>query len=91
MRFSSNGKEIYPIGIQGKPSNVIISNIMKKILKTGHKSLVAQLCSLNIQTYISSAPLDLKVVIKNNSKVFGEMHKGLPPSRDHDHAFNLQP
>ena len=68
-------------GIQGKPSKVISSNNMKKLLKKGHHAVVAQLCSLDVQTSISSAPVDVQMVIKNHSKVFGEIPKGLPPSR----------
>ena len=35
--------------------------------------------------------MDLQKVINNHSKVFGEMPKGLPPTRDHDHDIHLQP
>jgi hypothetical protein len=56
MRFSSNGKEIELIGIQGKPSKVIISNNMEKLLKKGHQGVVAQFFSLDVQTSIALAP-----------------------------------
>jgi len=59
MRFSSEGKEIELRGIQGNPSKVIISNNMKKLLKRGHQGVISQLCSLDVQTSISSTPLDL--------------------------------
>jgi hypothetical protein len=59
MRFSSNGKEIELRGIQGKPSRVISSNSMKSLLMKGHQGVVAQLCSLDVQKYIFSAPLNL--------------------------------
>jgi hypothetical protein len=36
MRFSSDGKEIELRDIQGKPSKVISSNSMTKLLKEGH-------------------------------------------------------
>jgi hypothetical protein len=90
MRFSSDGKEIELRDIQGKPSKVKISNRMTKLLKKGHHCVIAQLCSLDVQTSISSAPMDLQMVINNYSKVFGEMPKGLPPTQDHDHAIHLQ-
>jgi hypothetical protein len=90
MIFSSNGKEIDLRGIQGKPSKVIISNIMTRLLKKGHEGVFAQLWSHDVQTYISSAPSNLQIVINNHSKVFDEIHKGLPPTRDHDHAIHLQ-
>jgi hypothetical protein len=52
MRFSSKGKEIELRGIQGKPSKVISSNNMTKLLKNGHHGVIAQLCSLDVQTSI---------------------------------------
>jgi hypothetical protein len=91
MIFSSEGKEIGLKGIQGKPSKVISSNNMTKLLKKGHCGVIAQLCSLDLQTYISYTSVDLQIVINNHSKVFGEIPKGLPPTRDHDHVINLQP
>ena len=45
----------------------------------------------NVQTSIPSALVDLQKVINNHSKVFGEMPKGLPLVRDHDHAIHLHP
>jgi hypothetical protein len=91
MRFSSYEKEIYLIGIQGKPSKVISSNNMKQLLKTGHNGVVAELRSLDVQTSISATPLDCQLVINNHSKVFGEMCKVLPRAQDHDHVIHLQP
>jgi hypothetical protein len=91
MIFSLEGKEIELRGIQGKPSKVISSNIMTKLLKKGHHGIIAQLCSLNVQTSIPSAPMDLQKVIKNHSKIFGEIPKDLPPTGNHDHAIHLQP
>jgi hypothetical protein len=91
MRFSSEDKEIELRGIQGKPSKVRSSNSMTKLLKKGHHGVIAQLCSLDVQTSISSAPVDLQIVINNHFKVFEEMPKGLPLARDHNHAIHLQP
>jgi len=73
MRFSSERKEIKLRGIQGKLSMVISFNSMKQLLKNGHHGVIAQLCSLNVQTTISSSQLDLQIVINNHFKVFGEM------------------
>jgi hypothetical protein len=89
MIFFSYEKEIELIGIKGKPSKVIISNRMTKLLKKGHHGVIAQFFSLDVQTFISSTIVDLQIVINNHSKVFGEMPKGLPPTRDHDHDFHL--
>jgi hypothetical protein len=85
MNFSSDGKEIELRGIQGKPSKVISSNSMEKLLKKGHQGVIAQLFSLYVQTSIAPAPSDLQIMFNNHSKVFGEMPKCLPLARDHDH------
>jgi hypothetical protein len=53
---------------------------MKALLKKGHYVVVSQLFSLDVQKSISSTPIDLQIVIKNHSKVFGEIPKGLPPA-----------
>jgi len=53
---------------------------MTKLLKNGYHDVIAQLCSLDVQSSISYALVDLQKVINNHSKVFGEMHKGLPPT-----------
>jgi hypothetical protein len=42
MRFSSKGKEIELKSIQWKPSKVISSNTMKKLLKKRHHGVIAQ-------------------------------------------------
>jgi hypothetical protein len=91
MRFSSKSKEIELGGIQGKPSKVISSNNMTKLIKKGHHGLLAKLCSLGVQTSRPSIPVDLQKVFDNHSKVFEEILKGFPPVQDHDHAIHLQP
>jgi hypothetical protein len=70
---------------------VISSNSMKKSLKKGHRGVIAQLFSLDVQTSIVPTPSYLQIIITNHSKVFGEMPKGLPLARDHEHAIHLQP
>ena len=37
-----------------------------------------------------SIPMVPQRVINNHFKVFGYMHKCIPPSRDYDHAIQLQ-
>jgi hypothetical protein len=91
MRFSSKGNEIELKAIQMKPSKVISSNSMTKLLKKGHNGVIAQLCSLDVQTSTSSTPMDIQIVIKSHTKVFGEIHKGLPPTQDNGHVIHLQP
>jgi hypothetical protein len=50
MKFSLEGKEIELRGITRKPSKVIISNGMKKLLKKGHQGVIVQLCLVGVQT-----------------------------------------
>jgi hypothetical protein len=89
MKFSLEGKEIEIRGITGKPSKVIISNGMKKLLKKGHQGVIAQLCSLDVQTSKPSIPQDLQRIIDKHSKVFEDIPKGLPPTQNHDHEIHL--
>jgi hypothetical protein len=56
MKFSLEGKEIELRGITGKPSKVISSNGMTKLLEKGHQEVIAQLCSLDVQTCKPSIP-----------------------------------
>jgi hypothetical protein len=53
---------------------------MKKLLKKGNQGVIAQLCSLDIQTSEPSIPLYLQGIIDKNSKVFEDIPKGLPPT-----------
>jgi hypothetical protein len=89
MIFSFEGKEIELKGMQGKPPKVIRSNNVTKLLKKVHPSVIAQLCSLVVQTFKHFVPLDPQRVIDNHSKVFAEMPKGLPPARENNHAVPL--
>jgi hypothetical protein len=91
MKFSLEGKEIELRGITGKPGKVISSNGMKKLLKKGHQGIIAQLCSLDVQTSKPSIPQDLQRIIDKHSKVFEDIPKGLPPTRNHDHEIRLIP
>jgi hypothetical protein len=62
---------------------------MTKLLKNGHQGVIAQLCSLDVQTSKPSIPQDLQRIIDNHSKVFEDNPKGLPPTRNHDHEIQL--
>ena len=62
---------------------------MTKSLKKGHQGIVAQLCSLDVQTSKFPISPDLQKVIKNNSKVFEDIPKGIPPICDFDHDIHL--
>jgi hypothetical protein len=89
MEFSLEGKEIELRGITGKPSMVISSNGMKKLLENGHHGVIVQLCSLDVQTSKPSIPLHLQGIIDKNSKIFEDIPKGIPPTRNHDHEIRL--
>jgi len=88
LKFFGEGKEVELRGITGKLANIINSNCMKKPLKKEKISIIAQLCSLEVQTLKSSISLNLQKVLHNHSKVF-ETPKGLPHIRDH--AIHLIP
>jgi hypothetical protein len=59
MKFSLEGKEFELRGITGKPSKVVRSNGMTKLLKKRHQCVIIQLFSLDVQTSKPSIPLDL--------------------------------
>jgi hypothetical protein len=85
------GKEIELRGIIGKPGKVIKSNGMKKLLKKGHQSVIAQLFSLDVQASKPSISQDIQGIIDKQFKVFEDIPKGLPPTRNHDHEIHLIP
>jgi hypothetical protein len=91
MKFSLEGKEIELRGITGKLGKVISSNGMTKLLKKWHQGVIAQLCSLDVQTSKPSIPLDIQRIIDKHSKVFEDIPKALPPTRNHDHDIHLIP
>ena len=63
---------------------------MTKLLKKGHRGIIAQLCLLDGQESIPFILVDLQYVIPNHSKVFKEMNKDIPPTRYHDRFIHLQ-
>jgi hypothetical protein len=89
MKFSLEGKEFELRGITRKPSKVLSSNGMTKLLKKRIQGVIVQLCSLDVKTSKPSIPLDLQGIINNNSRVFEDIPRGLPPTHDHDHAIHL--
>jgi hypothetical protein len=84
MKFSLEGKEFELRGIRGKPSKVVISNSMTKLLKKGHQGVIVQLCSLDFQTSKPYIPLDLQGIIDKHSKLFEYIPRGITPTHDHD-------
>ena len=90
MNFFWEGKEVELRGIAGKLGKIINSNSMTKTLKTEQWGVIAQLCSLEVQTSKLSISPDLQKALDNHSKLF-ETPKFLPPIRDHYHAIHLIP
>ena len=70
---------------------MISSNSMTKLLKKGHQGVIEQLCSLDVQTSKPYIPQGLQRIIDKNSKLFEDIPKGLPPTRNHDHEIHLIP
>ena len=73
-----------------RPGKIISSNGMTKLLRKEQRGLIAQLCSLDVQTSGPSIYPDLQKVLDKYSMVF-DTPKGLRPIWDHDHAINLIP
>ena len=61
---------------------------MTKLLNKKQRGVIAQLCSLDVQTSKLAISPDLQKVLDKYSKVF-DTPKGLRPTRDHDHVINL--
>ena len=62
---------------------------MQKLLKKGLDGYVAQLCSLEVSQSNALTHPDLQAIIDCHSVILGDMPKGLPLKRDHDHAIQL--
>jgi hypothetical protein len=60
-------------------------------LKRGYQGVISQLCSLDVQTSKPSIPQDLQRITDKHSKVFEDIPKGFPPTRNHDHEIHLIP
>ena len=68
---------------------MINSNGTTKLLRKGNQGVVAQLCSLDVQTSKFPISPDLQRVINKHSKVYEVIPKGLPPIHVFDHAIHL--
>ena len=86
LNFFWEGKEVELRGIAVKPRNIISSNDMKSFLNKEQRGVIAQLCSLEVQTSKSSISPNIQKILDNHSKVF-ETPKGFPPIFDHDHPI----
>jgi len=84
-------KEFELRGITRKPSKVVSSNGMTKLLKMRHQGVIVQLFSLDVQTYKTYIPLYLQRVIEKNSKLIEDIPRGILPTRNHDHAIHIIP
>ena len=90
MKFLCEGKEFELRGIEGKPCKIINSHGMTKILEKQQRGVIVRFCSLYVQTSKLAVSQDLQKVLDKYSKVF-DTPKGIPPTRDHDHAISLIP
>jgi anthranilate/para-aminobenzoate synthase component II len=64
---------------------------MTKLLKKVHQGVIVQLCSLDVQKTKPFIHIDIQGIIDKHSKVFEDIPKGLPPTRNHDHVIHLIP
>jgi hypothetical protein len=79
MKFFWDGKEFELRGIEGKPCKIIKSHSMTKLLNKKQRGVIAQLCSLDVQTSKLAVSPNLQKVLDKYSKVF-DTPKGLPPT-----------
>ena len=73
MKFSWEGKEFVLNGVTRKPSKVINSNGMTKLLKKGQQGVIAQLCSLDVKHLRFLSPLISKgslIILQRYLKIF---------------------
>jgi len=64
------GKDFELWGIVGKQGKIINYNGMKMLMNKEQWGIIAQLCSVGVQTSKSSISLDIQKVLDNNLKVF---------------------
>ena len=89
MKFSLEGKEFVLNGITGKPRKEINSNSMTTLLKKGKQGVITQLYSLDVQTCKAPIFSDIQRVLKNPSKLFGDIPISHPPIQELDNDINL--
>ena len=76
-------------GLKEKSPQVVSSHQMQKLLKKGADGFVAQLCSLEVSQSNSLTHPNLQSLIDFHKMILGDMPKGIPPKRDHDHSIQL--
>ena len=79
MKFIWEENEFELRGIEVKPCMIMRSRTMTKLLSKQQRGVIAQLCSLDVQTSKLAVSPDLQKVIDKYSKVF-DTPKGLPPT-----------
>lgn len=62
---------------------------MEKLIKNGSQGLIARCYALEGQEEQKATPSELQEVLIQHSKVFEDLPKELPPSREHDHGIKL--
>ena len=89
MQFQSQRKVVELRGLKEKSPQMVSSHQMQKLVKKGADGFVAQLCSLKVSQSNALTHPDSQAIIDRHSVILGDMPKGLPPKRDHDHAIQL--
>ena len=79
MKLFWEGKEFELRSIEGKPCKIINSHSISKLLNKQERGVIAQLCSLDVQTLKLAISPDLQKVLDKYSKVF-DTPKSLPPT-----------
>jgi hypothetical protein len=88
MRFELEGIQYELKGLKYGPSQVINSHRMENIIKKGSKGVVVKLYSMEVKQEDENIPEELRCTLEKHYRVFQEIPKGLPPSRDHEHQMN---
>jgi hypothetical protein len=60
---------------------------MEKILKKGSKGVVVRLYSMEVKQEDENIPEEYKCTLEYHRRVFQEIPKGIPSSRDHEHQI----
>lgn len=89
MRFKVEEIQYELNGLKSTPSYIIKSHIMENLLKGDYSDVIARLYFVKNIQEDKNIPLKLQCILENNHGVFQEIHKIIPPSRDHGYQIEL--
>jgi len=89
MIFELEGIQYELKGLKYGPSEVINSHGMETLVKNGSKGVVFKLYYMEVNQEDENIPEELRCTLEWHYRVFQEIPKGLPPSRDHEHQIKL--